>query len=152
TAAPDEPQPPGLFLRQLADRQTMFAAATVAAGSAGQTAAWHSLVGLCAGATPPFDFWDLDNPFANPTGRTQLGACTLILSGFGGADSALGARLNALALLKAGDEIREVGGFDCWTLIDTDQVRRVRKTLLARIRHGAPLPDPQAFDLELDAY
>jgi hypothetical protein len=75
-------------------------------------------------------------------GRATLGAATLLMSGTTPAEVA---PLTELALLRAGEPA------GCWTLVNSDVVRPIRKETLAKIKHGKTLPSAASEGQEFDA-
>jgi hypothetical protein len=89
-----------------------LAALTFTAPITPRVGPWTAAADVYAGAHPDAQVWTLRGAFSTRPGRTQAGAASLFLAGFGP-----NAGLTELGLLQAGD-VR-----DCWTLINTDELR-----------------------------
>lgn len=101
-----------------------------------------ALSAVYAGASLDSPVWDLRGFFSTRSGRINAGASLLVLTGFGPSATM---PLTELVMLQAA-ELR-----DCWTLINTDELRPFPKYFLTpgfiRDRHAIPVgvPEYEAF-------
>jgi len=137
-AKPVDSPPPFLLPTEI--KPEHLALLTLGAPAAPPSGSWCALSDLYAGTHPEVKVWDLRGPLSTKPGRIQLGVGTLFLNGFGPT-----AAVTELGTLQAGDAL------DCWSLINTDEVRPIPKLLLEdgfiRDQHGI-----FAGDLEIEAY
>jgi len=131
---PDEPP----FLQPVEIKPEHLAALTLTAPATPQIGPWSALGVVYAGAGPEASVWSLRGAFSTKAGRINVGASLLFLSGFG---PPAATPLTELAMLQAGDHR------DCWTLINTDELRPFPDFFLVpgfiRDRHGIYTAEPE---------
>jgi hypothetical protein len=135
----DEPVNPPLFV-PTEIKPIHLAALVFTAPSTPHVGPWSAAADLYAGAHPDAQVWSLRGAFSSRPGRIQAGASSLFLAGFGP-----NAGLTELAMLQAGD------ARDCWTLINTDELRPFPQFFLKQglIRDRKDISNG---DLEIGAY
>lgn len=135
----EKPADPPLFV-PVEIQPIHLAALAFTAPSTPRVGPWIAVADVYAGAHPDARVWSLRGAFSTRPGRIGAGASSLFLAGHGP-----NAALTELALLQAGD-VR-----DCWTLINTDELRPFPEFFLKpgmiRDRNGI-----FNGDLEIDVY
>lgn len=119
-----------------------LATLTVTASCTPQVGPWTALSAVYAGASLDSPVWDLRGVFSTRPGRINTGAGLLVLTGFG---PSAATPLTELVMLQAAEQR------DCWTLINTDELRPFPKYFLTpgfiRDRHpiSVGVPEHEAF-------
>jgi hypothetical protein len=140
-----EPEAPALdpALGQFVEiKAEQLAALTLTAPATPRIGPWAALSAVYAGASLDSPVWDLRGVFSTRPGRIHVGASSLVLTGFGPSDMV---PYTELAILLAGERR------DCWTLVNTDELRPFPKFFLTpgliRDRHPISLgvPEHEAF-------
>jgi hypothetical protein len=130
-APPDGAEPP--FRPFIEFKSEYLAALTLTAPCSPQIGPLAALSAVYAGASLDSPVWDLRGVFSTKAGRINAGTTLLVLTGFGPSATT---PLSELVMLQAAEER------DCWTLINTDELRPFPDYFLAPgfIRDRRPIP------------
>lgn len=129
---------------------TQLAVLVVGVGSPANTGLLSAFGVIEAGEDRRLQLWTIEDPYQNTSFKVPYGVSQLVLSGSGLAlgQPALIPPMDLLLWFALGDSRK----LDFWTLIDTTTVRAIDPLLLDQVRDEQPIPQPNQFGLELDAW